>query len=108
MSFLDSQDLLRARLLKPGRDAKALVDDLEALRLTRDDMMETLTEVVFSDNTTSSLDSKTKAAVTREWTKRCGKAEKVEKAEKGGKADAEAEADAEENVDDSENEVDFA
>ena len=103
MSFLDSQDLLRARLLRPGRDAKALVDDLEALRLTRDDMMETLTEVVFSDNTTSSLDSKTKAAVTREWTKRCGKAEKAEKAEKGGKADADAEKadDAEENVDDS-------
>ena len=71
LSFLDSRELLCARLFRSGRTATEIVDDLVALRLTRDDMMDTLTEVTLSAAT---LDSKVKAAVTREWNKRCGKA----------------------------------
>jgi len=82
LDFWDSRDLLRARLFKAGQPAATVVDDLEALRLTRDDMMETLAEVAFSDGEVSALDTKTKAAITREWTKRCGKAEKAENTEK--------------------------
>jgi len=77
LSYMDSQDLLRSRFFRSGRSPKDLVDDLEALRLTRDDLMDTLTEVSVAEGTIG-LDSKTKAAVTREWTKRCGKREKAE------------------------------
>jgi len=77
LSFLDSQDLLVARLFCPGQTATAIVEDLESLRLTRDDMMDTLTDITF---TAVALDAKVKAAVTREWNKRCGKIEKAEKA----------------------------
>lgn len=68
---LDTLPLLRARLFAPGRSAEAIVDDLLALRLTRDDMMETLVETAFSDDKTCDrLDTKTKGAVSREWKKR--------------------------------------
>ena len=80
LSYMDSQDLLRTRLFRTGRGAVEIVDDLEALRLTRDDLMDTLSEVCVSE--VVGLDSKTKAAITREWTKRCGKADKAEKIEK--------------------------
>jgi len=92
LSYLDTQDLLRARFFQAGRSAVAIVDDLVALRLTRDDLMETLTDVALSEGTAPALDSKTKAAVTREWTKRCGKAEKVDKSKtKAGEEEEENE-----------------
>lgn len=91
LSYLDTQDLLRARFFRSGRTATALVDDLVALRLTRDDLMDTLADVALTEGPTVALDSKTKAAVTREWTKRCGKAEKAEKAEKAKAGDEEQE-----------------
>ena len=95
LCFLDAADLLRARFFRAGQTAAALVDDLEALRLTRDDLMDTLTDVALTEGKAPALDSKTKAAVTREWTKRCGKAEKAEKAAK-----AEGEEDENEESDD--------
>jgi hypothetical protein len=70
-ALLDSRDLLRARLFKSGGGAKEIVDDLLALGLTRDDMLETLVDTVFPGNEASvSLDTKTKSAVSREWRKR--------------------------------------
>ena len=70
-ALLDSRDLLRMRLFKSGQGAKEIVDDLLALGLTRDDMMETLVETVFpGDEASVSLDTKTKSAVSREWRKR--------------------------------------
>jgi replication factor C subunit 1 len=70
---LDTLPLLRERLFAPGRSAEAIVDDLFALRLTRDDMMDTLVETAFSDDKTCDrLDTKTKGAVSREWKKRTG------------------------------------
>jgi len=72
LSFLDSQDLLVARLFCPGQTATAIVEDLESLRLTRDDMMDTLTDVCFEEDAAQlkTLDTKTKTAITREWNKR--------------------------------------
>lgn len=68
---LDALPLLRSRLFARGRAADAIVDDLLALRLTRDDMMDTLVETAFSDDKTcEGLDTKTKGAVSREWKKR--------------------------------------
>jgi hypothetical protein len=93
LSYLDAQDLLRARFFQSGRTATAVVDDLLSLRLTRDDLMDTLTDVTLLEGKAPALDSKTKAAVTREWTKRCGKAEKAEKAEKVADEEGDDESD---------------
>ena len=71
LSFLDCQDLLRAQLFRPGRCAPEIVEELLSLRLTRDDLMETLADITFS---AVALETKVKAAVTREWNKRCGTA----------------------------------
>jgi hypothetical protein len=72
MSALDTRELLRIRLFRSGRTAVDIVEDLESLRLTRDDMMDTLTDVCFEEDAAQlkSLDTKTKTAITREWNKR--------------------------------------
>lgn len=71
-AVLDARSLLRARLFRAGLSGEAIVDDLVALGLTRDDMMETLVETVFTgdESAVAGLDTKTKGAVTREWKKR--------------------------------------
>jgi len=67
----ETNDVLRARLFRPGASGSAIVDTLCELRLTRDDMMEALTDTVFKgDESRVSLDTKTKGAITREWKKR--------------------------------------
>ena len=68
MNLMDSRSLLRARLFR-GTNAPAIVDELVSLGLTRDDMLETLTETTFSDESVV-LDSKLKGGITREWKKR--------------------------------------
>jgi replication factor C subunit 1 len=68
MNLVDSRSLLRARLFH-GTNAPAIVDELVSLGLTRDDMLETLTETTFSDESVV-LDSKLKGGITREWKKR--------------------------------------
>lgn len=72
MSALDTRELLRIRLFRSGRTAVDIVEDLESLRLTRDDMMDTLTDVCFEEDAAQlkTLDTKTKTAITREWNKR--------------------------------------
>ena len=69
---LDARSLLRARLFRAGLSGEAIVDDLVSLGLTRDDMMETLVDTVFTgdESAVAGLDTKTKGAVTREWKKR--------------------------------------
>ena len=73
LSALDARPLLRARLFQSGRTGPEIVEDLVSLGLTRDDMMETLVDTVFTgDEASVNLDTKTKGAVTREWKKREG------------------------------------
>lgn len=67
---LDARDLLRAKLFRPSLSASAIVDTLESLNMTRDDMMETLTEISYTGDTLPVLDTKTKGAISRECTKR--------------------------------------
>lgn len=67
---VDSRPALRAELFG-ATDASTVCDRLISLGLTRDDMMETLTETVFTgDEAAVKLDAKLKAAITREWKKR--------------------------------------
>jgi len=72
-ALLDARSLLRARLFQPGLGGPEIVDELVGLGLTRDDMMETLVDTVFTgDEDSVRMDTKTKGAVTREWKKREG------------------------------------
>ena len=67
---LDARDVLRARLFRPALGVQGIVDTLESLNMTRDDMMETLTEISYTGDTLPVLDTKTKGAISRECTKR--------------------------------------
>jgi hypothetical protein len=59
--------------LRYEEDPTLLIDELVGLGLTRDDMMETLVDTVFTgDEDSVRMDTKTKGAVTREWKKREG------------------------------------
>jgi replication factor C subunit 1 len=73
-ALYDSRELLRGRLFgggSAGASASAIVDDLVALGLTRDDMMDVLVDTAFTgDESTVAMDAKTKGAVSREWKKR--------------------------------------
>ena len=66
---LDAKELLRLKLFQP-KPAKEIVKTLTDLNLTRDDMLEVLTETTFEgDEALIKLDTKTKSAITREWNK---------------------------------------
>jgi len=70
LALADTRELLRQKLFGT-QDATAVCDTLMELGLTRDDMLETLSETVFKgDEKTVLMDSKLKAAITREMNKR--------------------------------------
>jgi replication factor C subunit 1 len=67
----DTCNLLRQRVFRAGASGIDIVNSLCELGLTRDDMMETLTDTIYKgDEGQIQLDTKTKGAVTREWKKR--------------------------------------
>ena len=68
--LLDARSTWRARLFPAGQTPSVIVDRLLEYGLTRDDMMEALTDTAFVSGDVT-LDSKVKAAVTREFNKRC-------------------------------------
>lgn len=66
---LDAKEVLRLYLFQP-KPAKEIVKTLEDLHLTRDDMLEVLTETIFEgDEALVKLDTKIKSGITREWNK---------------------------------------
>lgn len=68
---LMARDLLRLRLFDVKATAGAIVDRLEDYGLSRDSMMETLVETVFTgDEDCVKLDTKLKGGISREWKKR--------------------------------------
>lgn len=95
-NFLDRLDILRSRLFAPGLTAEQIVIHLDGLGLTRDDMLETMVDLAYSDNEIV-MDGKLKSAVTREWKKR--HAEDIKKGV--------SEETSEEIVDDENESVDF-
>jgi hypothetical protein len=67
---LDAKDLLRRKLFqaKPAKEILTILDDLH---MTRDDMLEVLTDTIFEgDESLVKLDTKIKSAITREWNKK--------------------------------------
>ena len=70
LEVCDTVNLLRTRLFGL-KDADSICDRLIGYGLTRDMMMDTLTETIFTgDEKTVAMDSKLKSAVTRAWKKR--------------------------------------
>jgi replication factor C subunit 1 len=67
---LDAKELLRMKLFQ-SKPTKEIVNTLEDLHLTRDDMLEVLTETIFEgDEALVKLDTKIKSGITREWNKK--------------------------------------
>ncbi len=70
-AIVDSLDLYRTQLFDNKKTGTQIVDTLLSYNMTRDDMMETLVETVFTGSeSTVALDTKTKGAITREYKKR--------------------------------------
>lgn len=68
--LIDTRAVLKARLFSPALAPAGVVSELQTLGLTRDHMLEYLTETCFEGHEIT-VDSKKKAAITREWKKAC-------------------------------------
>lgn len=87
--------ILTAPLRGDKPDIKGVIGTMDSLRLTRDDLMESLTEVMFDK---VELPTKTKTAFTREYNKThsgAGAGEIVTKGKKRGRADIDSDSDEE-------------
>jgi hypothetical protein len=90
----DTCDLLRQRVFRQGQSGVDIVNSLCEIGLSRDDMLETLTDTVYKgDEGCVQLDTKTKGAITREWKKRDVTCLEVKKVEDGDEADESEEED---------------
>ena len=88
----DTCQLLRSRVFRQGVSGVDIVDTLCEIGLTRDDMLETLTDTVYKGNEGQVvLDTKTKGSITREWKKREVTCLEVKKMEEDGDYESEEE-----------------
>jgi replication factor C subunit 1 len=104
---LDYAEPLGTILLEPLRgdkpDIKGVIGTMDSLRLTRDDLMENLAEVMFDK---VELPTKTKTAFTREYNKThsgAGAGEIVTKGKKRGRTEIDSDSDEEDEEDGLEN-----
>ena len=68
--MLDTLDALRTMLFVKGKSASEIVERLVDIGATRDDMLETITDMTYKDDVGRvALDTKTKGGITREWKK---------------------------------------
>jgi replication factor C subunit 1 len=66
----DTRNTLRTLLFNSELSSSQVVEKLHDLRMTRDNMLETLVETCFKDDEDSvKMDTKKKGAITREWKK---------------------------------------
>lgn len=66
--LMDTRNLLRTSLFDPHKSVGDIVSELDALGLTRDDMLETLVETCMKGDEVC-METKKKSALTREWKK---------------------------------------
>lgn len=105
MELADIRGLLRIHLFTSSGETGRICDTLEDMRLTRDDMFETLTETVFSgDEKSVAIDTKRKTAISREMTRRST----VIKMSKADEKEATEGPEESEDFADSDDEVDLA
>ena len=68
--MLDTLDCLRSMLFVKGKSASEIVGRLVDIGATRDDMLETITDMTYKEDIGRvALDTKTKGGITREWKK---------------------------------------
>jgi len=68
--MLDTLDCLRSMLFMKGKSASEIVGRLVDVGATRDDMLETITDMTYKDDAARVvMDTKTKGGITREWKK---------------------------------------
>ena len=68
--MLDTLDCLRSMLFVKGKTAGEIVERLVDIGATRDDMLETITDMTYKEDAERvALDTKTKGGITREWKK---------------------------------------
>jgi hypothetical protein len=68
--MLDTLDCLRSMLFMKGKSASEIVGRLVDVGATRDDMLETITDMTYKEDLGRiALDTKTKGGITREWKK---------------------------------------
>ena len=68
--MLDTLDCLRSMLFMKGKSASEIVGRLVEFGATRDDMLETITDMTYKEDMERvALDTKTKGGITREWKK---------------------------------------
>ena len=68
--MLDTLDCLRSMLFVKGKSAAEIVERLVDIGATRDDMLETITDMTYKEDAGRvALDTKTKGGITREWKK---------------------------------------
>ena len=68
--MLDTLDCLRSMLFVKGKTATEIVGKLVDIGATRDDMLETITDMTYKEDLERvALDTKTKGGITREWKK---------------------------------------
>jgi replication factor C subunit 1 len=96
--MLDTLDALRTMLFVKGKSASEIVERLVSIGATRDDMLETITDMTYKDDVGRvALDTKTKGGITREW-------KKIEAKMTVVRGSAPEDAD---DIDDSEEEIDM-
>jgi hypothetical protein len=99
--MLDTLDCLRTMLFVKGKSASEIVERLVSIGATRDDMLETITDMTYKDDVGRvALDTKTKGGITREW-------KKIEAKMTVVRGSAPEDADDIADIDDSEDEIDM-
>jgi len=99
--MLDTLDALRTMLFMKGKSASEIVKRLVDIGATRDDMLETITDMTYKDDVGRvALDTKTKGGITREW-------KKIEAKMTVVRGSAPEDADDIDDIDDSEEEIDM-
>ena len=99
--MLDTLDCLRTMLFVKGKSASEIVKRLVDIGATRDDMLETITDMTYKDDVGRvALDTKTKGGITREW-------KKIEAKMTVVRGSAPEDADDIDDIDDSEEEIDM-
>ena len=101
--MLDTLDCLRSMLFMKGKSATEIIGRLLDIGATRDDMLETITDMTYKDDVGRvALDTKTKGGITREWKKIEAKTTVVR-----GSAPEKMDVDDIDDIDDSEEEIDI-
>ena len=88
--MVDRMDLMRLCLYDPTCAVTDVIERLRSFHLTRDDMFDTLADLVFPGSEhTVKMDTKRKGAITREWKRQYNRIDDIQKKTSGEESDDE-------------------